>query len=134
MAECERLGCQIDYLATHLYSEGDAKHDMQILKKAYDTYCLKIWLTEFGVHNEEDEDKVVKYIEDFLPRLENADFIERYSWFYTRRPENHEHNGDWWMDSCNNLFDPESYDLSKVGKAYNQPWHLEKFKPDDIFS
>ena len=131
--ECRKLGCHIDYLATHLYSSGNAKHDMDVLKKAYDTYGLKIWLTEFGVHNEDDEDEIIKYIEDFLPRLENADFIAKYSWFYSRFPENHNHDGSWWLDSNNNLFDPDGYELTKVGKAYDQPWHLEKYKPKYIF-
>ena len=33
---------------------------------------------------EHDEDTIVSYVEEFLPMLEHADFIHKYSWWYSR--------------------------------------------------
>ena len=37
-----------------------------------------------GKLQENDEAKVIKYIEDLLPLLEHSDFIAKYSWFLSR--------------------------------------------------
>ena len=51
---------------------------------------------------EEDEGKIVEFVEEFLPRLEEAGFIFRYSWFYTRYYIDHDHTDPWfWLDSNN---------------------------------
>lgn len=33
---------------------------------------------------EHDEATIVSYVEEFLPMLEHADFIHKYSWWYSR--------------------------------------------------
>ena len=71
----------------------------------------------------------MEFVEEFIPRLEHANFVYRYSWFYTRYYEDHNHEGWFWIDSDNSLLEAESPELSIVGKAYDKPWHMDEFKP-----
>ena len=85
MAECEILGCRIDYLATHHYTAASADQMMRLLKNYSDRYGgRKIWFTEFAMAKSHDEDAIIEYISDLLPQLEHSDFIHRYSWFISR--------------------------------------------------
>ena len=68
MEVCELIGCRIDYLATHQYT-GTPEEIMEELKGYSERYGgRKILFTEFARAKEHDEDKVVEFIEDFLPR------------------------------------------------------------------
>ena len=68
----------------------------------------------------------------FVFRLEEADYIWRYSWFITRYyPTPPDDSTNWWLDPANSLLDWENDNqsqlkpiLSKVGEAYDRPWHL----------
>ena len=139
MEECDKLNCRIDYLAVHNYGKafdgGDTgsgwsvNHLMEKLEAHSQLYGgRKIWLTEFAALKEHNTTKIIEYVEELLPRLEHADFIDRYSWFYTRYYENHDENG-FWIDSNNSLLKLDKPELSIVGEAYDKPWHLEKYKP-----
>ena len=62
-------------------------------------------------------------------RLENADFIWRYSWWYARYYDEPPDDTQWfWIDPVNSLLEFEESKLTRVGEAYNRPWHLEKSK------
>ena len=123
-AECLLLNCRIDYLNTHRYA-GTVDEKMAKLKAYSERYGnKKIWLTEFAVSKEGNEDEIVKHVEELLPRLERADFIEKYAWWYTRYYEDHDHSGYFWLDSYNSLLQEDGPFLTKVGEAYNKPWHL----------
>jgi len=126
---CEELGCRIDYLATHDY-EGNAKHVMNRLEMLYNRYGKKIWLTEFAKCCTRSLQEVEDFAREIIPRLEEADFVFRYSWFITRRSHwdrigfnnselNVEESGDWFLDKVNALFEEDSDELSSVGKIYN---------------
>ena len=132
MSECDKLNCRIDYLATHLY-KGTVDERMKKLKDYSQRYGGKqIWYTEFAVAMEENESKIVEFVEEMLPRLEFAGFIFRYSWYYTRYYEHHDHENDYpyfWLDSYNSLLQLNSSELTPVGVAYNKPWHEEQFRP-----
>lgn len=124
-AECEVLGCRIDYLATHDYT-GHADQVMNHLKDLYQRYGKKIWLTEFAKCCTNKRHQVVTFVEDIIPLLEAADYVWRYSWFITRYNPNNEcpdgmkGAGDWCLDSVNALLEDEDQSkLSPVGKAYN---------------
>ena len=68
MEVCELIGCRIDYLATHQYT-GTPEEIMEKLRTYSERYGgRKIWFTEFALAKEHDEDKVVEFIEDLLPR------------------------------------------------------------------
>ncbi|KAH3886727.1 uncharacterized protein LOC127865227 [Dreissena polymorpha] len=76
-------GCRIDYLATHSYAcHGNTT--MAYLKKLYDRYHKKIWLTEFACPLVNDPHKQLQYMQELLPQLEAAPFVYRYSWFKAR--------------------------------------------------
>merc|ERR1712107_29586 len=65
-------------------------------------------LTEFAVAKEHDEEKIVEFIHQLIPMLEKADFIWRYSWFYTRYyPEYDDSNPWFWIDPVNSLLEQE---------------------------
>jgi len=114
---CEALGCRIDYLATHDY-DGNADHVMNRLEMLHQRYGKKIWLTEFAKCCTHDQNEVIDFVKEIIPRLEAADYVYRYSWFITRFNEKNR-TGDWYVDSINSLFLQDSLELSPVGKLYN---------------
>merc|ERR1712241_486130 len=114
---CELLGCRIDYLATHDYA-GNADAVMNRLKMLHQRYGKKIWLTEFAKCCTHDENEVIEFVKEIIPRLEAANYVYRYSWFITRYNEN-KGTGDWYLDSINSLFEKDSSELSEVGRLYN---------------
>ena len=76
-AECKRLGCRIDYLATHLY-KGSPDARIKKLKAYSERYDNKqIWLTEFAVIRESNADVIIDFLKDFLPKLEFSPFIAK---------------------------------------------------------
>lgn len=123
---CEALGCRIDYLATHDYPEyypGTVDNVMNKLERLYERYGKKIWLTEFALCCTRDEEAVVQFVQEIVPRLEEADYIYKYSWFITRYNEDQVTltggRDDWYLDSVNSLLVGDSQELSRVGKLYN---------------
>ena len=130
-AECQKLGCRIDYLATHLY-RGTPDERIEKLKKYSERYDnKKIWLTEFAVIREKEFSKVIEFIEELLPKLEFSDFIFRYSWFYTRYYDVPTDTSHWfWIDNyAASLLDMNDSLLSQIGNVYDKPWHLEEHRP-----
>ena len=125
MAECDKLNCRVDYMATHSYG-GTPEERISELKAFSQRYGRQVWLTEFAVKNEANTTKIVEFIEEFLPMLENANFIFRYSWWYPRYYEDHNHEGWFWLDSNNSLLQEKGPYLTEVGNAYDKPWHLAK--------
>jgi len=135
---CEELGCRIDYLATHDY-EGKANHVMNRLEMLYNRYGKKIWLTEFAKCCTRDLKEVEDFAKEIIPRLEEAEYVFRYSWFITRYNARRNHWGrmgssnitgfndsqfnaegsDWYLDKVNALFEEDSDELSSVGRIYN---------------
>ena len=130
-SKCQELGCRIDYLATHLY-EGTPDQRISKLKAYSERYGnKKIWLTEFAVAKEQDGQNVIKFIEEYLPKLEFSDFIYRYSWFISRyHDEPIDTDQNFWIDPyANTLSAMNDTVLSTIGKVYDKPWHLEENRP-----
>ena len=96
---------------------------MNKLERLYERYGKKIWLTEFALCCTRDEEAVIQFVQEIIPRLEEADYIYKYSWFITRYNEDQVTlNGgrdDWYLDSVNSLLVGDSQELSRVGKLYN---------------
>jgi len=135
MEACDVLGCRFDYLATHLYTGGTAEKTMKILKDYSDRYGgKKIWFTEFAMAREHNEHKIISLINDLVPQLEHSDFIYRYSWFVSRYYEEYDDSGWFWLDPINSLIEQNSTHATKVGNAYNVPWHLEQYKPSRLYA
>ena len=118
------LGCRIDYLATHDYV-GNANQVMNRLEMLYKRYGRKVWLTEFAVCCTREENVVTDFVKEIVPRLEQADFVYRYSWYITRFKENsgqetvEDQEDDWFLDPVNSLLKQDSSELSQVGILYN---------------
>ena len=83
-SNCTQLGgCRVDFLATNVYN-CSADYTMAFLKDLYETYGLKIWLTSIACSQERDKQKIKAYMEDVIPMLEAADYVEKYAWFASR--------------------------------------------------
>ena len=50
----------------------------------YNRYGKKIWLTEFACPMTNDPNTIKQYMQEVLPRLEAADYVDRYAWFASR--------------------------------------------------
>ena len=37
-----------------------------------------------------------------------------------------------WLDSNNSLMKENKSELTKVGEAYDKPWHMEEYRPNII--
>ena len=123
-AKCQELGCRIDHLAVHMY-DGDTEKIMARLEEFSKRYDNKpIWLTEFAVMRNHNENEIVAFIEEILPRLEAAPFVFRYAWFITRYYPKDTFDGWFWIDPINSLLEQDSSFLTDVGKAYDYPYHL----------
>ena len=140
MTVCDALNCRMDYVAGHLYKPaqsgtkpGTVDERMAQLEAYSERYGKKIWFTEFAMAMETNETKIVEFVEEFLPRLEHASFIARYSWFVTRYYENEAcpdpNNQYFCLDTKNSLLKQDAPELTAVGEAYDKPWHLEKYNP-----
>jgi len=128
---CSELGCRIDYLATHDYS-GNVDMVMDALYNLYQRFGRKVWLTEFARSNTKNEDVVLKYMQEILPRLEEADYIWKYAWYVARYADDAKEvgkngsylqgNGDWYVDKINSLLEvnADTPILTKVGKFYDE--------------
>ena len=57
-------------------------------------------------------------IQEIIPRLEAADYVERYSWFITRYNDK-DADGDWYLDAKNGLLKDDSSEMTEVGRLYN---------------
>merc|ERR1712083_1106186 len=72
--------CRVDFISTHIYS-CSADYTMQVLQDLYSAYGRKIWLTEFACPMTSDPNVIRQYMQEVIPRLEAADFVDRYAWF-----------------------------------------------------
>ena len=50
----------------------------------YNAYNRKIWLTEVACSGTRDPAAIRRYMEELVPRLEAADYVDRYAWFASR--------------------------------------------------
>lgn len=88
----------------------------------------KSGLTEFAVAKTHDEDQVVEFIQEILPRLEAAPFIFRYSWFVSRyypTMASQMTTGFYIDPFVNSPLDLDVSLLTRIGEAYDYPYHLE---------
>jgi len=128
MQNCTQLGCRIDVLATHLY-KGSPNERMAQLEAYSNRYGKQLWLTEFAFSKSTNETEVVEFIQEILPMLECADFIERYSWWYSRYYDDATTSSSWnkwfYVSDVNSLLDVsgDSSALTAAGAAYDFPYH-----------
>ena len=90
MAEAEQRGYRVDYLCVHNYGGGNATEFKRKLTAIYEKYNLPILITEFAVAdwnaatpegNRHSDEKVLSFMKEILPWLEETEFIYGYAWF-----------------------------------------------------
>ena len=52
----------------------------------------------------------------------------------TQLLKNYDDSGWFWIDPVNGLLEQHTNNLTMVGVAYDQPWHLEQYKPDRLYA
>merc|ERR1711915_160350 len=98
---------------------------MGAYSKRYDNKPL--WLTEFAMALNSNLETELAFIREFLPMLEKAPFIEKYSWWTSRYYKSNpsQLTGYFWIDSAtNSLLQYDKAALTTVGRAYDYPYHL----------
>jgi len=75
-------GCQVDFLATHSYS-CSISHVLDWLEELHNKFHKKIWLTEVACPTH-SHSQALHFMQNLLPKLENLDYVYRYSWFTSR--------------------------------------------------
>ncbi|XP_072023808.1 uncharacterized protein [Amphiura filiformis] len=76
--------CQIDYIATHCFYKKPTGV-MNYVKSLWERYNKKVWLTEFAFPQTTDANEQLAYMQELLPLLEAADYVEKYAWFVSRK-------------------------------------------------
>jgi hypothetical protein len=118
MAGVTERQLRVDFVTVHSYGGLSADALMNRLEAVHKLFNRPIWITEFGVgdwqaktraENRYRPEQVVKFLEQLLPRLERADFVERYAWF-PAKPDSPS------LGPCALFNDDGS--LTLVGKAY----------------
>ena len=90
MRRAKRERLKVDFVCVHNYGGPSADALVKRLTDVYRMYRKPIWITEFAVGdweaksaeaNRHKPDRILRFMEAVLPRLEQLDFIERYAWF-----------------------------------------------------
>lgn len=78
---CDAKGCAYDFCNVHWYSPIEATETLYDHIKEAARICRKpVWLTEFAPLSNDDA-AVSAWLEENLPRLDDLDELERYSYF-----------------------------------------------------
>lgn len=120
MAQAKDKGYRVDFVCVHTYPGPNSDAFIKHLESIHKLYGKPIWITEFAVadwqaktlaENRFSEDRVLQFMKEVLPRLDQLDFVERYAWFGP------------WPDSpalgTSAFFKPDGT-LTALGKFYAQ--------------
>jgi len=120
MARAEANGLRVDFVTVHWYGHPNAKGFVRYLKKIHEMYGKPIWITEFAVadwkaktraENRHSPQRILAFMKELLPMLDELDFVERYAWF-TAQPSNK-------ALGPSALFDQQG-NLTELGRFYAQ--------------
>jgi len=87
---CKIQNKRIDFICVHMYANVDENVYLNTLKEVYNKYKLPIWITEFApadwnaqkpADNLYTPAQVLAFMQRLLPKLEQLDYVKRYSWF-----------------------------------------------------
>lgn len=90
MDSCKLQNKRVDFICVHMYVGTDDNGFIQTLQNLYNKYKLPIWITEFATAdwnattpaaNPYTTEQVLAFMQRLLPKLEQLDFVKRYSWF-----------------------------------------------------
>lgn len=118
MAGVEQRGYRVDYLCVHNYGGGGVAEFKRKMTAIYEKYKRPILITEFAVadwsatkpeENKHSAAKVLTFMKDILPWLEETDFIYGYAWFSF---------GQTSAAGCTSALFDENNNLTELGKYY----------------
>lgn len=118
MAEVENRGYRVDYLCVHNYGGGSAPEFKRKMTAIYEKYKRPLLITEFAVadwnaqkpeDNRHSEEKVLKFMKEVLPWLEETEFIYGYAWFSFEKSS---------AAGCTSALFDENNNLTKLGEFY----------------
>jgi hypothetical protein len=81
---------RVDFICVHMYIGTDDNAFVQTLQDLYNKYKKPIWITEFATAdwsaataavNPYKPEQVLAFMQRLLPKLEQLDYVHRYSWF-----------------------------------------------------
>lgn len=90
MRQAIARGYRVDFIAVHWYGGPNPKAFLQRLEKVHRMYNRPIWITEFAVAdwkaskdrpNIHSPEKIYKFMQAVIPKLNKLDYIERYAWY-----------------------------------------------------
>ncbi|KAF8070086.1 glycosyl hydrolase catalytic core-domain-containing protein [Lyophyllum atratum] len=79
-------GCTVDFIALHWY-DVNATRFIEYVEDFYNTFQRPLWVTEWACQNYNDVDKqcsqddIVLFLDKTQSFMDNAAYVERYSWF-----------------------------------------------------
>lgn len=87
---CKLQNKRVDFICVHMYANTDENVYLNTLQDLYNKYKLPIWITEFApadwnaqkpADNAYTAEQVLAFMQRILPKLEQLDYVKRYSWF-----------------------------------------------------
>jgi hypothetical protein len=127
MAGVKKEGLRVDYVGVHNYGGGSVEAFKKLLKETYLAYDKRpIIVTEFAVadwkatspeKNRHSPEKVLKFMQEILPWMDQQEWIVGYAWFSFNINDN--------AGTSSALFD-EKGNLTKLGEYYAN--HQPKLK------
>lgn len=90
MEEVRKQRLRVDFICVHSYGGTDANAFMDRLERVAKQFRRPLWITEFACgdwqakspqQNRHKPEQVLKFMEQVIPRLEKARFVERYAWY-----------------------------------------------------
>ena len=91
MAEAKKRGYRVDYVGVHWYGGANAKSFKEKMQRIYEKYGKRpLLITEFAPadwkakspeQNKNTPDKVLAFMKEVLPWIEEQDWIAGYAWF-----------------------------------------------------
>lgn len=118
MKGAEKRGLRVDFVCMHSYGGPGVESLVKRIEQVHQLYKRPIWITEFAVadweakspeENRHKPEKIADFVAKLLPRLEQMDIVERYSWFHGGVSGN--------ALGTSKLFNPDG-SLTVVGEAY----------------
>ncbi|OSC98855.1 glycoside hydrolase family 128 protein [Trametes coccinea BRFM310] len=82
LAECEKLGCQVDSIAAHIYdSATNVAYYQSYITDLGTRYNRSVLITEFGASGTVEQQQA--FLQQMVPFLDNLDSVSHYAWFMT---------------------------------------------------
>ncbi|MBB6463161.1 glycosyl hydrolase [Flammeovirga kamogawensis] len=98
MAQANAKGLRVDFICMHRYADSiDPLKWMEVFQRTNEQYNLPIWITEMGLAdwtatspetNKRTKEQAHTLMEELLPMMDAADYIQRYAWFDGGRAKN----------------------------------------------